>query len=148
MSQRDGYLKDDRGFEFNTDPASRLIGTWTQDHRVASSDVLISRPCYLFSQEQEIAKLFFILLTFLLRLILLAFLLLFSVSRNFTIFELLTAKVRLFTYVTYILRASDIKGSCTDSFSVSVCGRIREFTGDGPKRRHEWRPWDFTSGAQ
>ena len=104
---------------------------------MASSDVLISRPCYLYSQEQEIAKLFFILLTFLLRLILLAFLLLFSVSRNFTIFELLTAKVRLFTYV---LRASDIKGPCTDSFSVSVCGRIREFTGDGPKRRHEWRP--------
>lgn len=27
MSQRDGYLKDDRGFEFSTDPASRQSGT-------------------------------------------------------------------------------------------------------------------------
>ena len=37
MSQRDGYLKDDLGFEFSTDPASRLSETWTQDRRVASS---------------------------------------------------------------------------------------------------------------
>ena len=73
-------------------------------------EVLISRSRYLFLLEQEIAKLFFnlILLTFLLTLISSIFsstLTAFLRSRNFTIFELLTAKVRLFAYVTYILRA-------------------------------------------
>ena len=69
MSQRDGYLKDDRGFEFSTAPASRLSETWTQDRWVIDFDVLISQPRYLFLQEQQIAKLFLILLTFLRKLI-------------------------------------------------------------------------------